>query len=145
MLYAASSQEVIFDSNGTETERREPTNIEANINPDLPPVWSGHMMPRAEVARRFVFTRNYQVRHVDGLTFDFLFDLAKHLEQADAMAMVGSGPKGTGPLLPERSGIPYRGFLEGHTDGDKYLIILHLSNMELKSLPDADDAEVVEL
>lgn len=147
VLYAASPQEIICDPDGTETERREPVNVEANINPDMPPVWSGRMMPRAEVAHRFVFTRNYQVRHVDGLTFDFLFDLAGHLERADAMAVVGSGPKGTGPLLLERNGVPYRGFLEGRTSDDKYLIILHLSNMELKRPADADgdDGEVSEV
>jgi len=144
VLYAAVPQEVICDPDGTETKRREPVNAEANINPDMPPVWSGRMMPRAEAARGFVFTRNYQVRHVDGLTFDFLFDLAGHLERADAMAVVGSGPKGTGPLLLERNGVPYRGFLEGRTCGDKYLLILHLSNMELKRLADADDGEVIE-
>ncbi|MFH1537766.1 MAG: hypothetical protein ABIH66_02325 [bacterium] len=144
MLYAASAREVICDPGGVEVERREPVNVEANINPDMPPVWSGRMMPRAEAVRRFVFTRNYQVRHVDGLTFDFLFDLAKHLEQADAMAVVGSGAKGTGPLMLERNGVPYRGFLEGRTSDDKYLFILHLSNMELKRVPEKDGGEVIE-
>jgi len=144
VLYAASAREVIYDPDGVEVERREPVNVEANINPDMPPVWSGRMMPRAEVARGFVFTRNYQVRHVDGLTFDFLFDLAGHLEQAGAMAVVGSGLKGTGPLLLERNGVPYRGFLEGRTSGNKYLLILHLSNMELKRPADGDDGEVNE-
>jgi len=145
VLYAASPREVIYDPDGTEIERREPVDIEANVNPDMPPVWSGHMMPRADAARGFAFTRNYQIRHVDGLTFDFLFDLAGHLERADAMAVVGSGLKGTGPLFLERNGVPYRGFLEGRTGGDKYLLILHLSNMELKRLADADGGEVFEI
>jgi len=144
VLYAASVQEVVCDPDGTKIERREPEDVDANINPDMPPVWSGRMIPRSEAARGFVFTRNYQVRHVDGLTFDFLFDLAGHLELADAMAVVGSGPKGTGPLLLERNGVPYRGFLEGRTSGDKYLLILHLSNMELKRLADGDGGEVIE-
>jgi hypothetical protein len=31
-------------------------------------------------------------------------------------------------------GTPYRAFLEGRVDGDKYALILRLTNMELKSL-----------
>jgi len=133
-LYAALPQEIVFAPDGTEIERREPALADGNIDPDMPPVWSGRMMSRSEATRRFAFVHNYQVRHVDGLTFDFLFDLAKYLEQADAMALIGSGPKGTGTLLLERSGVPYRGFLEGRTRGNKYLLIMHLSNMELKRL-----------
>lgn len=141
-LYAASAHEIIYSPDGTEIERREPVNSEATIDPDMPPVWSGRMLPRSEAARRFVFTRNYQVRHVDGLTFDFLYDLAKYLEQADSMALVGSGAKGTGPLLLGRNGAPYRGFLEGRTRADKYLLILHLSNMELKRLPGVSEVVI---
>ena len=35
----------------------------------------------------------------------------------------------------DRNGTPYRGFLEGRVDGDKYLLLLHLTNLELKELP----------
>ena len=38
------------------------------------------------------------------------------------------------PVL-DRNGTPYRGFLEGRVDGDKYLLLLHLTNLELKELP----------
>jgi hypothetical protein len=31
-------------------------------------------------------------------------------------------------------GTPYRAFLEGRVDGDKYALILRLTNMELKSM-----------
>jgi hypothetical protein len=30
------------------------------------------------------------------------------------------------------NGTPYRGFLEGRIEGDKFILLLHLSNMELK-------------
>jgi len=30
------------------------------------------------------------------------------------------------------NGSPYRGFLEGRVDGERYILLLHLSNMELK-------------
>ncbi len=144
VLYAVNFQEVIYSPDGLEAERREPVDAQATIDPELPPVWSGRLTPRAEAARRFAFMRNYRLRHVDGLTFDFLFDLARTLEQADAMATVGSGPKGTGPLFLERNGIPYFGLLEGRTRADTYLLILHLTNMELKRPAFAEREEAMD-
>lgn len=144
VLYAANFQDVIFSPDGMEMERRKPVDVEATIDPELPPVWSGRLTPRAETARRFAFTRNYRLRHVDGLTFDFLFDLARSLEKADAMATVGSGPKGTGPLYLERNGVPYFGLLEGRTKADTYLLILHLTNMELKRPVFAEREEAID-
>jgi hypothetical protein len=38
------------------------------------------------------------------------------------------------------NGTPYRGFLEGRIDGENYILLLHLSNMELK-LPATTKAE----
>jgi hypothetical protein len=49
--------------------------------------------------------------------------------------LVGAGPKGNQPLVLTRGGQQYRGFLEGRTQGEKYCLILHLSNMELKAAP----------
>jgi len=31
-----------------------------------------------------------------------------------------------------QGGEPYRGFLEGRIDGDRYCLILHLTNLEVK-------------
>ena len=75
---------------------------------------------------------SYQVQHVNGLTYDFLFDMAKKL--ADAMMLVGGGQKGIEPLVMANGGTPYRTILEGRVDGDKYALILRLTNMELKSI-----------
>jgi hypothetical protein len=73
-----------------------------------------------------------QVQHVNGLTYDFLYGIAKELEEKDSLMLVGAGPKSNQPLIFQRGGTPYRGFLEGRTQGEKYMLILHLSNMELK-------------
>jgi hypothetical protein len=32
----------------------------------------------------------------------------------------------------QSNGSPYRGFLDGRVDGDTYVLLLHLSSMELK-------------
>ena len=50
------------------------------------------------------------------------------------MMLVGGGQKGTDPLVMANGGTPYRAFLEGRVDGDKYALILRLTNMELKPI-----------
>ena len=74
-----------------------------------------------------------QLQHINGLTYDFLYAIAKELEQKDSLLVVGTGPKANQPLILRRGSLPYRGFLEGRTHGDEYCLLLHLSNMELKA------------
>ncbi len=130
VLYAAADVEVICDINGEEIERRPPVNTPANIDAEKPLVWTGKIFKHSEAVRRFVFFRNYQICHIDGLTFDFLFAMAK----SDSLVLMGAGVQGKEPLLLERNGLPYRGFLEGRVSGDKYLLVLHLSHFELTVL-----------
>lgn len=88
--------------------------------------------------RRFVFTRSYQLRHINGATFDFLYAMAQELAERNALVMVGGGKKGTDPILLTRGGQPYRGFLEGRIKEDRYMLILHLTDIELKTPEDED-------
>jgi len=46
--------------------------------------------------------------------------------------LLGAGESGKDPLVMQMNGSPYRGFLEGRVDGERYILLLHLSNMELK-------------
>ena len=131
VLYAAAEAEVICDRDGIETDRRLPADTPANMDGDSPLVWTGRMFPSLEAARRFAFTRALQLRHVDGLTYDFLFGMAEELDRADALVLVGAGPGGRDPIRLERNGVPHRGFLEGRVDGERYLLVLHLTNLEL--------------
>jgi hypothetical protein len=131
-LYSARFVEVVYDSEGNEVQRRAPVDTPSNLLPNIPPVWSGKLIPCIEAARRFAFTRAYQVRHANALEFDFLCGLATHLEKQDCMALVGSGPRGIGPLLCERNALPMKGFLEGRTRDESCLLILHLAAFELK-------------
>ena len=82
-----------------------------------------------------MFAKKYQLGHVNGLTYDFLYEMAKNLHEKDALMMIGGGPKGTEPLVFQEGGKGYRAFLEGRIQGGKYLLLLHLSNLELKPLP----------
>ncbi|MEO1088456.1 MAG: hypothetical protein AAFY88_29840 [Acidobacteriota bacterium] len=132
--------ELIIGPDGEERERRAPEDEMANVNEDLPIRWTGRRFPRAELPRRFVISRTQQVRHYDGLTYDYLYGMAKELDEADEVVMLGAGAKGKKPLIFQTNGTPFRAFLEGRVDGDRYLLLLHLSNMELKRPAPKGDA-----
>ena len=56
------------------------------------------MFPKNQALRKFVFARTYQLRHVNGLTFDFLYEMAKKLHDSNSMMLLGGGEKGNAPL-----------------------------------------------
>lgn len=132
--------EVIKNADGSERERRPRQLADTNIATDTPLRWSGIFVPKETAIRKFVFSGKVQVQHVNGLTYDFLFAMAKDLEERNSLMLLGAGPKSNAPLVLRRGGTPYRGFLEGRTDGDKYLLLLHFSNLELKTPKDEDQA-----
>ncbi|MEM1182228.1 MAG: hypothetical protein AAGM22_28020 [Acidobacteriota bacterium] len=135
--------ELIVGPDGEEKERRAPEDVMANVNEDLPIRWTGRRFPRAELPRRFVISRTQQVRHYDGLTYDYLYGMAKELHDADEVVMLGAGAKGRKPLIFQTNGTPFRAFLEGRVDGERYMLLLHLSNMELKRPAPKSDADGV--
>ena len=61
----------------------------------------------------------------------------KRIVLALSVMLLGAGPKSNQPLILRRGSTPYRGFLEGRTQGDKYCLILHFSNLELKAPEEA--------
>jgi hypothetical protein len=58
--------------------------------------------------------------------------MASELAQEKVVMLVGAGPKGVDPLVFQANGRPCRGFLEGRVEGERYQLMLHLSDMELK-------------
>lgn len=137
VAHAITRQEVVHAPDGTELERRPVTHHDANVADTVPLQWTGRRIPRAEAVRRFVFSNALQLTHVNGLTYDFLFGMAADLAETDDLLLLGAGPEGKDPLVFRRKSRPYRGFLDGRVDGDAYLLLLHLSNLELKSLASA--------
>jgi hypothetical protein len=136
IAYRVNFTEVVYDPNGGEKERRDFSRAVANIkNGELPLQWTGRLIPKLEAMRKFVFTKSYQIRHTSGLTYDFLFEMAKELHEKKSLMLVGGGKKGNDPLRLTDGGEPYRGFLEGRIDGNRYCLILHLTNLELKAVP----------
>ena len=135
LVYSARVLQLVYDPSGAEKERKDFADVEATVSEESPLPWSGRLFPIEEVVRKFALVRAMQLRHVNGLTFDFLYGIAKALHEAKKMALVGSGAKGASPLIFGTNGTPYRGFLGGRVDGEKYLLVLHLSNLELKVGP----------
>lgn len=124
--------EIIYGPDGKEVERRTPVEIASNVNEDTPIKWTGKLIPRADLVRKYAIKRSLQLRHVDGVTYDFLFAISKELDEKDSVILLGGGDGGKGPLVLQSNGSPYRGFLDGRVDGDKYVLLMHLSSMELK-------------
>jgi hypothetical protein len=128
-------EEVRYGAGGEQMEVRPYEDTDSNINSDLPLRWTGKLIPKEKAVRMFVFSRKYQVKHINGLTYDFLYDMAKTLAEKRCLMMVGAGAKGVDPVVLTSKGTPYRAFLEGRTTDDgKYCLILHLTNLELKTL-----------
>jgi hypothetical protein len=127
--------EVIRNPDGSERERRPRKAAQPNAATETPLRWSGKLMKKKDVYNRFVFSAKRQIVHVNGLTHDFLFGIARELEESQSLLLLGAGAKGNQPLVLTRGGQQFRGFLEGRTQGEKYCLILHLSNMELKAAP----------
>jgi hypothetical protein len=132
IVFRVSQTEVVRDTSGKVTERRDREPQEPNVDSDIPLSWTGKLIPKLDAIRRFVFVQKLQVVHVNGLTYDFLFAMAKELAEAKSLLLLGAGKDGKQPLIFRRGSIPYRAFLEGRVDGERYTLILHLSNMELK-------------
>ena len=126
--------ELIFDKDGNEKERRIPEDRFSNISDELPIRFTKFKLKRNEAVRKFVFSRTLQLWHSDGLTFEFLFNIAKELDENDEMMLIGGGEKGKEPLIFQNNGLPWRAFLEGRVQGDSYALLMRLSNLELKSV-----------
>ena len=132
IAYRVNMVEITKDPAGEEIHRRDLAKSLSNVTGESLVQWSGRRFPKQEAIRKFVFQRKLQIKHVSGLTFDFLYAMAKDLYDTDTLMFVGGGSKGRDPLVLTQGGEPYRGFLEGRINGDRYCLILHLTNMEVK-------------
>ena len=135
IAYRVNLVQVVKNPDGTEKERKEiPKNNLANTNTEIPIQWSGKKIAKEDAVKKYVFSHKYQIRHNNGLTFDFLYNMAKDLHESKSLMHVGAGAKGNERIRITKSGEQYFGFLEGRIEGDKYCLILHLTNMELKGI-----------
>lgn len=136
VAYGVTINEHVYLPDGTEKEVRPETSTNSNISLDGVPLrWTGKLIPKEKAMRMFVFRKSYQVQHINGLTYDFLYDISKKLSDTKSMMLLGGGAKGNEPVVLNNGGTPYRAFLEGRVEGDSYALILRLTNLELKEIP----------
>ena len=133
IVYRIVQVEIVRSPTGEEKERRPRRRPEPNTETEIPISWTGRLIKKEEAIRRFVLSSKLQIVHVNGLTYDFLYGMAKELAAARSLMLLGAGPSGKDPLIFSRNATPHRGFLEGRIDGDKYVLLLHLSKLELKA------------
>ena len=124
--------EIIYSPDGKELERRTPVDANPNVSEEIPVKWSGRLIPRSDLIRKYGIKRTMQLHHVDGVTFDFLFAIAKELDDKKSVMLLAAGESGKDPLILQLNGSPYRGFLDGRVEGETFILLLHLSSMELK-------------
>jgi hypothetical protein len=139
IVHLVEEFEIVTNPDGTVRERRPRLKEAQNVNTDVPLRWSGKFIKKEEAVKRFVFTNKKQLVHVNGLTFDFLYAMAKELDKRQAFMLIRGGEKGDKPIVMNRGGKAYNAFLEGRVKGDAYCLILHLSNLELKRPMEAGD------
>jgi len=135
IAYRVNFVEVVYNPDGSEKEKRDLKKKQSNIRVEDAIQWTGKPISKAEALRKFVFTKSYQLHHTSGLSFDFLYDMAKQLHESKSLMRLGAGKKGNEQICLSEGGEKYFGFLEGRIDGDKYCLILRLTNMELRALP----------
>jgi hypothetical protein len=134
-VFSVKKTEKIFSPSAELKEEREPKYNDSNITGESIVNWTGKLMPKDKIYNKLVFHKKYQLKHINGLTYDFLYDMAKQLADKDSLMMMGAGQSGKEPLVMSDGGKPYRAFLEGRIKGKKYCLILHLTDQELKPIP----------
>jgi len=135
IVFRIKKTEKVYNPKGELMEQRDLVQKRSNINTEIPIKWTGKLIPKEKFYRKFVSIHTYRITHDTGLKYDFLFDMASKLADKKAMMLLAGGETGDQPLIMQDGGKPYRAFLEGRIKGDHYLLLMHLSNMELKPLP----------
>ena len=133
IVFHVREEEINMSPDGEEKSRADREVKFQNTNTDLPIRWSNKMIDKDKAIRKVCFygTPNRSCTPTD-LRGIFLFEIAEELDKKNALMFVGGGKKGTDPLIFQRGGKQYRGFLEGRIEGESYCLLLHLSNLELK-------------
>ena len=134
IVYHIRFEEIVKNPDNSVKEKKPLVETVANTATEIPLNWTGKMIPKEQAVKMFVFSRKYQITHVNGLTYDFLFDIAKNLDEQKCLVLIGAGKKGNEPLVFQNGGTPYRAFLEGRVKDNRYILIMHLSNLEIKEI-----------
>lgn len=142
-VYNYAAIDVLTKPNGERMERphMEYTGNSAGAIPVVAIVDADKLVDPRDATKQMIFSRSYYLAHEDGVSYKFLYDLAKLLADTGKWARLVAYDQDTkkpAPLVLEDGGKPYtRAFLEGRIDGTRYSLIMHLSDTELKAPPPA--------
>lgn len=115
-------------------EHRIKKQIYSNINDDEKPIkWiKKYMIDKREALKIWSFDRSYQIVHTNGLTYDFLYKIAKSLHDSNKVVFIAPIVEKEPQKLVIRTGQhPFYGWLEGRIQGDEYALILHGTTFRL--------------
>ena len=78
-VYNVELTEKVFDTNGNLKEERVPNYLYSNISGENILKWTGKYIPKHKLYNKVVFSSKYQIKHINGLTFDFCTIYQSHL------------------------------------------------------------------
>jgi hypothetical protein len=133
-VYSYILYDVLKKPNG-ETQERHHKKTLSNLNRPLPVIISDNLYSPEELIQNYVFRLHYYITHSDGVTFKFLYDVAKRLSEEGKLAEIETfnpETKKHEPLVLVDGGRKFpRTFVEGIVEGNSYALLLHLSDQEL--------------
>ena len=134
-LYSARIIEEKIFPDGT-VSRADFCDTQANVCSDIPLNFTGQKIRLVEAVLNFAFTKIIKISHSDPIAFDALYKTAKMLYESCMLWEIGLDKKGENKdkLIFKKNGKPYRAYLEGRISEDSYLLLMHLSPFEIKSL-----------
>jgi len=121
--------DVRFDAAGAEVGRREPRDERGNIQAGV--FMTAGRMSLAEMVSGYVVSKTLQVLAEDAAGHAWCHALARRLSDARAVTLCTAAAGE--PLVLQTGGRPYRGYLEGRVDGERWKLLLHLSAQELRT------------
>jgi len=134
-VYNFTLIDVLQKPDGTIQERPHQKTL-GTINSEIPVIITEKLYDPEDLMLNYIFRKSYYITHYDGVTFKFLFDIAKWLSEEGKFAEVEAfniETKKRDALVLVDGGIKYpRGFIEGIVKGNRYCLILHLTDQELK-------------
>ena len=81
--------EKVFDTDGNLKEERVPSYLNSNISGESVLRWTGKYIPKTKLYNKVVFSSKYQIKHINGLTFDFFIQNIKNPTRSKFIHDVG--------------------------------------------------------
>jgi len=88
LAYGVVVRELVYGLDGSLKQERAPKQSARNVVLAKPRKWSGRMIPKQKAQSHFGFAHIMELSHIDGLTYDFLYGMARELEERDSFMLL---------------------------------------------------------